>query len=30
MLGDNIDHVEASLVLEIRANVEILTYAEVP
>ena len=30
MLGDSIDHVEASVVLERRANVETLTAAEVP
>ena len=30
MLGDSIDHVEASVLLERRANVETLTATEVP
>ena len=30
MLGDSINHMEASVVLEPRANVETLTAAEVP
>ena len=30
MLGENIDHVEALVVLERRANGETLTVAEVP
>ena len=30
MLGDRINHVEASVLLERRANVETLTAAEVP
>ena len=30
MLGESIKHVEASVVLEIRANVEALASAEVP